>query len=144
MRLFVFFLFAVIGIAQAIDRGARHDIDAGNQAWVDGMKSGAVEGIAATYAEDAVDCGATGECLKGRAAIEEHMKARSAKLGCAVSAAVSSAGSVQQGDSVYEWGRAEAAFPNGQTVSGRYLTVWQKRGGQWKIFRNLAIPDGNH
>ena len=137
-------LSSVIVLAQtgAIDPIARRDIDAGNQAWVSGMKEGKAAPIAATYADSAVDCAANGECLKGRAAIEDYMKGRIAKLGRAISASATSLGSVQQGDFVYEWGRSEVSFANGQRVVHRYLTVWQRQpGGDWKIFRNLPIPD---
>ena len=113
----------------------------GNQAWVSGMKSGDASKIAATYAADALDCGATGECLKGRAAIEAAMKARIAKMGRAASASVMSLGSVQRGNFVYEWGSATAAFANGKKIEGPYLTVWAKqKDGSWKIFRNMALP----
>ena len=125
----------------AIESDARREIDAGNQAWVDGMKQGNAAPIAATYTEDAVDCGPTGDCVRGRAAIEQHIKDQLGKLGRAQSAFVTSIGSVEQGNFVYEWGRAEAAFANGTKVVDRYLTVWQKQpNSSWKIFRNMVIP----
>jgi ketosteroid isomerase-like protein len=136
-------LFSASCVAQsaAIEPGARKQIDAGNQAWVDGMKRGSVEPIVATYTEDALDCGPSGDCLRGRAAIEQHMKDRFGKLGNARSAFVTSIGSVQQGDFVYEWGQAEAWFTNGQKEVDRYLTVWQRQtNASWKIFRNMVIP----
>ena len=135
---------AVVCHAQgsAIDAVARKNIDAGNQAWVDGMKAGAAAPIAATYAENAVDCTADGECMRGRAAIEAYFQARIAKAGKAMAASAHTTGSVQQGDFVYEWGQSEVAFPNGQKTAHRYLTVWQRqRDGGWKIFRNMPIPD---
>lgn len=120
---------------------AKAGIDAGNQAWIDGMKTGNIAQIIATYADDAVDCGPTGECIRGRARIEEHMK-EGAKRGRATSAKVNSWGSTQQGDFVYEWGKAEANFANGQKLAEPYLTVWQKQpDGSWKIFRNMVIPN---
>ena len=146
MRLVTGALLALIAPAflsaqSAIDPAAKRDIAAGNQAWIDGMKNGNAKQIAATYAEDAVDCDPTGECMKGRAAIERQLESRSQKLGHAVSASVTSKGSVQQGDFVYEWGQAEASFPNAAPVSGRYLTIWRKqRDGHWLIFRNMPIP----
>lgn len=124
-----------------IEASARQQIDAGNQAWIDGMKQGNVELIAATYASDAVDCSPAGDCIRGLAAIEKHMSAEMANLGKAESASVTSAGSVQQGTFVYEWGRAEAMFSGGRKIMDRYLTAWQKQpDGSWKIFRNLVIP----
>ena len=128
--------------SKPIESTARRQIDAGNQAWIDGMKQGKVALISATYTLDAVDCSAEGDCIRGRAAIEEHIKDEMAKLGKAASASVTSIGSVQQASFVYEWGQAEAMFPNGSRVVDRYLTAWhQEPDGTWKIFRNLVIPN---
>lgn len=125
-----------------IEASARKGMDAGNQAWVDGMKQAAAAVIAATYTEKAAECAPTGECTSGRAAIERRLNDRFTKNGRALSASVTSIGAVQQGGFVYEWGRAEAAFGNGQTVASRYLTAWQRQpDGSWKIFRNMALPD---
>jgi ketosteroid isomerase-like protein len=142
-RMLMMALLPMCCIAQAgdIDPAARKGIEAGNQAWITGMKEARAAIIAATYADDAVDCPATGECINGRMAIEQHLKERSAKLGRAVAASVTSVGSVQQGGFIYEWGHAEATFGDGQKLGGNYLTVWQKQPtGEWKILRNLAIP----
>ena len=129
-------------IAQSTETSARAGIDAGNQAWIDGVKNGDVALIIATYAENAVDCDATGECIRGRTEIERHMRAQLANFGQARSATVKTWGSSQQGSFAYEWGQAEATFMSGKHLVERYLTVWQKQpDGSWKIFRNLVIPE---
>jgi ketosteroid isomerase-like protein len=135
--------FPVWSLAQGgtIEPSAREGIAAGNQSWIEGMKRGDAKLISATYAADALDCGSTGECLNGRPAIERQLQDRIDKLGRAVSAAVRSGGSVQQGDFVYEWGEAEASFANGNRILGRYLTVWRKQNNRWLIFRNIKIPN---
>lgn len=135
-------LFSAALIAQSgpTSDSTRAAVDAGNQAWIDGVKTGNIALIIATYADNAVDCGPTGECIKGRAQIEQHMK-KGAKRGRATSATVHSWGSTQQGDFVYEWGKAEATFAHGEQLAEPYLTVWQKqKDGSWKIFRNMVIP----
>ena len=133
---------ACLAQSKPIDPGALTQIEAGNQAWIDGMKQGSVGLIAATYATDAVDCNPDGDCIRGRIAIEEHIKQQLATLGKADAAYVTSAGSVQQGRFIYEWGQAEAHFPTGRKIVDRYLTAWQEQpDGTWKIFRNLVIPD---
>jgi ketosteroid isomerase-like protein len=125
----------------AIEATARRQIDAGNQAWIEGMKQGNVGFIAATYTMDAVDCSQTGDCIQGRSAIEKHMKEEMTKVGKANSASVNSIGSVQQGHFVYEWGEAEASFSDGSKIVDKYLTAWREEpDGSWKIFRNLVIP----
>lgn len=121
---------------------ARVAIDAGNQAWIDGIKAGDMQRIAATYTQDAVDCGRTGECIRGRSQIERHMKTQLESLGRARSAAVKTWGSTEQGSFVYEWGEAEATFSGGERLVERYLTAWQQQpDGTWRIFRNMVIPD---
>ena len=140
----ILFLLPAVSFAQGtpIESAARRQIDAGNQAWIDGMKQGNVGLIAATYTPDAVDCGPAGDCIRGRPAIQEHMKEEMAKHGRADTATVTSAGSAQQGRFVFEWGRAEAHIPDGIKIVDRYLTAWQEQpDGSWKIFRNLVIPD---
>ena len=133
---------ACLAQGKPVESVARRQIDRGNQAWIDGMKQGNVGLIAATYTPEAVDCSAEGDCIRGRPAIEKHIKEELAKSGKADSASVISVGSVQQGRCVYEWGEARAHFPNGESIMDKYLTVWQRQpDGSWKIFRNLVIPN---
>jgi ketosteroid isomerase-like protein len=133
---------ACLAQSKPIESAARSQIDASNQAWIDGMKQGSVGPIAATYTLDAVDCNPEGDCIRGRTAIEQHMKNEMTKLGKADTASVTSIGSVQQGRFIYEWGQAEAHFPSGTKIVDRYLTAWQQQpDGAWKIFRNLVIPN---
>jgi ketosteroid isomerase-like protein len=123
-------------------KSARAAIDAGNQAWIDGVKTGNIPLISATYADDAVDCGPTGECTKGRLLIEQHMTTQLASLGRARSASVKTWGTSQHGNFAYEWGQAEATFNGGTNLVEKYLTVWQLQAdGGWKIFRNMVIPE---
>lgn len=139
-----FVLWAAVSFAQgkSIDATARRQIDAGNQMWVDGMKQGNVQLLIDGYTQDAVDCDAAGVCIRGRAALESHARDGVAKLGKADSASVTSVGSVQRGQFVYEWGQAEAHFPSGKKIVDRYLTVWREEPkGTWKVFRNLVMPE---
>jgi ketosteroid isomerase-like protein len=133
---------AMFSVAQTPDVSARAAVDAGNQAWIEGVKTEDVKRIIATYTEDAADCGPTGECLRGRVQIERQTTTQLASRGRARSAAVKTWGSTEQGSFVYEWGQAEATFGSGKKLVEKYLTVWQKQpDGTWKIFRNMVIPD---
>jgi ketosteroid isomerase-like protein len=123
---------------------ARAGIDAGNRAWIDGVKTANIDMILATYTENAVDCGPSGECFKGKLQIKQHMKTQLASLGRAHTAVVTTWGSTQQGSFAYEWGQAEATYTDERKLVNKYLTVWQEQpDGGWKILRNLVIP-ANH
>lgn len=131
----------VLAPAATVDAAARRDINRGNQAWVDAMKSGDLTAVVKSFASDALDCGVSGSCIRGRAAIEQALKNRIDNYGRAKSASVTSLGAVQQGDFVYEWGHSDALYGNGKKLGGRYLTVWQRQpNGSWQIIRNMAIP----
>ena len=124
------------------DSNARKQIDAANQQWVDAMKSGNAALLEPGNTEDAVDCGPTGNCIRGRVALDKRAKEEMAKSGKADSASVTTVGAVQQGRYVYEWGEATAHFPDRHKIVDRYLTVWQKQSdGTWKLFRNLVMPN---
>lgn len=143
--LFVFLIAPHLARPADIDPSVRKSIQAGNLAWVKGMEAADAAVIAATYQDDALDCGPSGSCEQGRAAIFEHFRKRIDVLGRASSAEVTSAGAVQQGEYVYEWGTAKATFSSGRKIQGRYLTVWHiQPDGTWKIFRNMSIPEDRH
>ena len=142
LAMFLLLCSTCVAQSKPIDPDARRQIDAGNQLWVDAMKQGNVALLMPGNTGDAVDCSPAGNCIRGRDALGEHMKAKMATLGKANSASVDSIGSVQQGRYVYEWGVAKARFANGKSIEDRYLTVWQKQpDGTWKLFRNLVIPN---
>jgi ketosteroid isomerase-like protein len=141
-------LLALLGCVGAIysaqaaePLSARAAIARGNHDWIIGMQTGDATLIANSYTEDALDCGPTGECERGRAAILVSIQNRLANSGHASVAEVSSAGSSRQGNFVYEWGASRAQFSDGRKREGRYLTVWRREGDSWKIFRNLSIPN---
>lgn len=121
--------------------GLRRDLDAGNQAWVVGLKTGNADLIAAAYADDSVHCGPTGDCVKGRKAAAAQYREVIAKLGRATDGFVRSESLRVDHDLAYESGYAEAHFAHGMVRSGRFSTVWKLQGdGHWKIFRNLSLP----
>ena len=136
------FILSTAGFAQkpSIDPKLESSVKTGNQEWIDGLKSGDIDQITRAYADDAVNCGATGECVRGRAEIQKQMAASIAPFGKAVSANVFSDGLIPNGDLAYEWGRATVQFKQ-RSSSGRFVTIWKKQpDGSWKIIRNMGLP----
>jgi ketosteroid isomerase-like protein len=110
----------------APDPKLESSVKAGNQEWIDGMKSGNIEQITRAYADDGVNCNVAGECVRGIAEIRKQIAARIAGLGKAISGSVTSDELVPNGDLAYEWGRSSAQFKD-KSISGRFVTIWKKQ-----------------
>jgi len=116
-------------------------IDAGNQAWVDGLEAGDADHIVSSYCQDSVNCNTAGDCVKGLTAVAAQYKEVIAKFGRATSGFVRSETLHVDHELAYESGYAEAHFPNGAVRKGRFSTVWKLQDdGHWKIFRNVSLP----
>lgn len=113
--------------ASALPQNLKPDVSAGNQEWVDGLKDGDADRAVASYSQNAVFCSATGDCVKGPAAIAALYKEVIAKFGRATGASVRSDGLHVDHDLAYESGYAEARFPNRVVRRGRYSTVWSSK-----------------
>jgi ketosteroid isomerase-like protein len=119
----------------------RHDIDAGNREWVDGLKRGDAALVVRAYAEDAVNCSAAGDCVRRPAAVAAQYEKVIAEFGRATGGFVRSETLHVDHDLAYETGYAEAHFADGRARKGRFSTVWKRQpDGHWKIFRNLSLP----
>jgi ketosteroid isomerase-like protein len=118
----------------------RKDIDAANQAFVDGLKAGDADHIISSYSEDSVNCNPAGDCVRGATAAALQYKEVITKLGRATSGFVRSETLHVDHDLAYESGYAEEHFLNGAVRSGRFSTVWKLQSdGHWKIFRNVSL-----
>lgn len=138
------FIFALVATA-TIPQDALQTINAANKAWLPAMERQDAAAVAEPYAEDGVFVAATGETAHGRNAIEQLMRDRFAKSGRVVGGTLVQDGTAAAGSMIYEWGHADLELAReGQApahVRGRYLTVWQRISGKWRIVRNLSLPD---
>jgi uncharacterized protein (TIGR02246 family) len=135
-------LASLVAAAQTgVDPNLQSAVAAGNQAWMDGMRSGNAGIIAGVYASDAVLCSAEGQCVFGASAIEQQMRSLLASRGRALSANISTTRLERDRNLAYEWGVAQADFGGGRALRVRYLTVWELQpGGAWKILRDIDLP----
>ncbi len=133
-------IFACACVGADLPANLKKDIDAGNQAWVEGLKAGDVDRIVSSYSEDSVNCNAAGDCVKGLMAVAGQYKEVIARFGRATSGFVRSEMLHVDHNLAYESGYAEARFLNGAVRKGRFSTVWKREGdGHWKIFRNISL-----
>ncbi len=135
-------LFSVCASVVAdLPANLKKDIDAGNQAWVDGLKAGDAKRIVSSYSQDSVNCNAAGDCVKGPMGVAAQYKEIIARFGRATSGFVRSETLHVDHDLAYESGYAETRFLNGAVRRGRFSTVWKREDdGHWKIFRNVSLP----
>jgi ketosteroid isomerase-like protein len=133
--------FALACVAADLPTNLKKDIDAGNQAWVDGLKAGDANRIVSGYSQDSVNCNAAGDCVKGLMAVAAQYKEVIAAFGRAASGFVRSETLHVDHDLAYESGYSEAHFLNGAVRKGRFSTVWKLQDDEhWKIFRNVSLP----
>ncbi len=45
------------------------------------------------------------------------------------------------GDMAYDVGAASTTLPDGRTMAGKYLVVWVRQNGQWKVAVDMFSPN---
>jgi len=124
---------------------ARAEIARADSDWLPAMERQDAKAITEPYADDGVFVAATGESVKGRAAIEQLMRERFSRTGHVTGGTLQQDDLVAAGSMIYEWGHADVtvAGARGEAPShsvGRYLTVWKRdAAGRWRIIRNLSL-----
>ena len=123
---------------------ARAGIAAGNARWIAAFKRGDAAGVAALFAEDAVQFRRSGAVARGRAAIQSGFTALFRDNGSA-DATITTANVWLVDQRVYETGKFTFTFhPAGKapvTNAGRYVTIWERQAdGSWKIVVDFGVP----
>jgi uncharacterized protein (TIGR02246 family) len=113
----------------------RDAVDAGNRAFVAAFSKGDAAALAQLYTEDAKVIAPGEPVASGRASIAAAWQrviedgARDLRLETAdVEAA---------GDLACETGIVKLAAPDGTAVEQRYVVVWKREGGRWKLHRDI-------
>lgn len=131
--------------AQGAPTAADAAIRAANADWLPALRRADAGALAAPYAADGLFVTASGEVLRGRAAVERLYAQRLAAMARVLDGQLQHEGSVQVSEElVYEWGRGALSIERRDgtrsTSGGPYLTVWQRAAqGHWQIIRNLVL-----
>jgi uncharacterized protein (TIGR02246 family) len=119
-------------------------IKAVNVAWNKAYNAGDGAGVAALYAEDAVLSVPGKPAMRGKAVISEYyVKDASDFASAGATVADEPATDVgQSGDLAWQWGLYRNTNKAGAVVdSGKFLTVFERRGGKWMIVRDMWNSD---
>jgi uncharacterized protein (TIGR02246 family) len=133
---------------RAQDKPAAGDeaaIRAINTAWFSAHRAGDAKTIAGLYADDAVVGGPGSPAVKGRASLNDFFAndvAATMKDGLSLTSSPTTEVGIS-GDFGWEWGTFTVTNKSGAVVDkGKFLTVFQKRGGKWLIVRDMWNSDG--
>ena len=111
-----------------------------NPMWFKAYNAGDIDAVTALYAEDAVLNIPGVPAARGHAAIHEAMvkdHAATAAGGLTLKGADHAEVGVS-GDLAWEWGTFTVTDKSGATVdTGKYVTVYGKKGGKWRIIRDI-------
>jgi len=119
-------------------------IKAVNVAWNTDYNAGDGAAVAALYAEDAVLSVPGVPPMRGKEAINAYyLKDAPSALAAGITVADDPVSDVGQSvDLAWQWGTYRNTDKAGTVVeSGKYLTVFERRGGKWKIVRDMWNSD---
>jgi ketosteroid isomerase-like protein len=112
------------------DGNIRSAIEAANKRFVEAFSKGDAARIADMYAEGARVMPPNSPMLQGRQRIQELWQSfinTGAKL------ILSTSDVEAQGNVVYEVGTYELIFPDNKRDAGKYVVVWRRHKGDWKL-----------
>ncbi len=136
---------SAVAAVPAVDAAADEQaIRAVNAAWFEAYKAGNVDGVVASYSDDAVVNAPGAAPARGAAAV----RAAFAKdiPGMAAAGLSQTPGPnpqiVVSGDLGYEWNTYTVTDKSGKTVdTGKYVSVFGRRGGKWVIINDIWNSD---
>jgi ketosteroid isomerase-like protein len=126
-------LFCLTSAVQAQD--ARAGVDAGNLAFKNALLKGDAVAIGNLYTADAKVIAPGGDIVVGRPAIAAFWKQiidTGVKHITLTTTGVESAG-----DLAFEEGTVKMTGTAGQESVARYIVVWKRDGGAWKLHRDI-------
>jgi uncharacterized protein (TIGR02246 family) len=135
--------FAFALPALAADEATR--IRAGTTLWMQSFNSGNAGAVAALYADDAVLMPPGSALSRGVVAIKEAIgkEIAGAKKGGITLAMGKLDEANVVGDMAWHMGTFVAKDKTGKAVdAGKFVEVWEKRAGRWRIVRDIWNSDG--
>src|SRR5689334_24762047 len=120
-------------------REARAAIEAANAKFSEAFARGDAKALSAMYTSDAIAFPPDSEMIRGNEAIGQYWKAT--RDGGVRSAVLTTVDVGRSGDIAYEVGKVSLTIqPAGKeptTASAKYVVVWKKVDGSWKLHRDI-------
>lgn len=113
----------------------RKAVDAGNRAFVAAFLRGDAHAVAELYTEDAQVIAPGAPVARGRAAIAAAWK-KAMDAGVR-DVRLETADVESSGDLASETGRVEIVNRDGSVAKDRYVVVWKRMRGEWKLHRDI-------
>ncbi len=111
-------------------------ITAANQQFMKAFNSGDAAGIARLYTDNGQVLPPNSDAITGHQGIQSFWQG-AMDMGIA-NATLESTEVIAQDNGAYEVGRYTLAASNGQVLDrGKYLVIWHREGGQWKLHRDI-------
>lgn len=131
-------LLALPGASLGQDSGAEAAINEGAVAWAAAWNSGDAAALAAQYSADAVVLAPGADALEGREAIEAGMQA-AIEMSGGSTMEITPGEIIPVGmDHAIEVGSfVETGADGSHKDHGKYIAVWAKLDGSWKIVRDI-------
>lgn len=128
---------ALTAIARGVPpQDVRATLEETNKRFMAAVSKADAASIGAMYTDDAQAFPPNSEVVRGRAAIQEMW---AGVFGSGVAAATLTTSDVEsQGDLAVETGQYEMMLKDGKSADrGKYVVVWKRTGGQWRIHRDI-------
>lgn len=148
-KVFIFVLLLLLisqlSFAQAKTDSTSASLKAADAAWEKAFAGRDIEGTLKFYADDAIVMEPGMPALTGNAAIRNSLQGFFADKTFFLHWTATGAEVAKSGEMGYTRGTFEAQFtdPSGKLVKeqGKYLTVWKKVGGEWKVAVDINNSD---
>jgi uncharacterized protein (TIGR02246 family) len=129
-------LVLAVGLSAATARGedVRKAIDAGNAAFRAAFLAGDAQRVSELYTTDAEVIAPGSPIARGRTAIAAFWKGA---MGGVKDVSLETRAVETQGDLAVEDGTAKLTGADGAVSADRYVVVWKREGGKWKLHRDI-------
>lgn len=139
-------LVGLLAIAPALADHPKHEIDALNDQWVAAFKAGDFATIESLMAPDALLLAPGAPPVQGAKAVVETWKGWGALPNVAISFGAARIEAAASGDLAYDYGAYSFAFDSDQgpyLEKGKYIVVWKKIDGAWRIAADIFNNNGS-